>query len=38
MRVGKNEGQLLEDLGIQPDVFFRMTVADVTDTNRDLME
>jgi len=37
VRVRKNEGQLLEDLGIQPDVVYRMTFSDITDRNRDLI-
>ena len=37
VRVGKNEGQLIEDLGIQPDIVYRMTFRDVTEQNQDLM-
>jgi len=36
VRVRKNEGKLLEDLGIQPDVVYRMTFRDITDKNQDL--
>src|SRR3954452_25069182 len=37
VRVRKNEGRLLEDLGIQPDVLYRMTVRDIMDRNQDLI-
>ncbi|AFY29052.1 periplasmic protease [Cyanobium gracile PCC 6307] len=37
MRVGKSEGRLLEDLGIEPDVVYRPTLRDVMDRNRDLL-
>jgi hypothetical protein len=36
VRTAKSEGRLLEDLGIQPDSTYRMTVRDVTDKNQDL--
>lgn len=35
-RVKKNEGRLLEDLGIQPDVLDQMTFKDITEQNQDL--
>lgn len=37
VRVGKNEGRLLKDLGIKPGLVYRMTFRDVTDRNQDLM-
>jgi hypothetical protein len=37
MRIGKNEGRLLEDLGIEPDVVHHMTFKDITEKNQDLM-
>jgi hypothetical protein len=37
VRVGKNEGRLLEDLGIEPDVVYEMTLRDVMDRNQDLI-
>jgi hypothetical protein len=37
MRVGKSEGRLLEDLGIEPDVVYRPTLRDVMDRNRDML-
>jgi len=37
VRVRKSEGRLLEDLGIQPDVVYRLTMRDLLDRNRDLI-
>jgi hypothetical protein len=37
MRVGKNEGRLLEDFGIQPDVICPLTFTDITEKNQDLI-
>jgi hypothetical protein len=37
VRVGINEGQLIEDLGIRPDIVYQMTLQDVTQQNQDLM-
>jgi Peptidase family S41 len=37
MRVGKNEGKLIEDLGITPDREYQMTCKDITDENKDLI-
>jgi hypothetical protein len=37
VRVGKSEGRLLEDLGIEPDVVYRPTLRDAMDRNRDLL-
>ena len=37
VRVGKSEGRLLEDLGIEPDVLYRPTLRDAMDRNRDLL-
>lgn len=37
VRVGKSEGRLLEDLGIEPDVVYRPTLRDVMDRNRDML-
>ena len=37
VRVGKSEGRLLEDLGIEPDVMYRPTLRDAMDRNRDLL-
>lgn len=36
IRVGKNEGQVLEDLGIRPNIIHRMTPRDVLESNQDL--
>lgn len=38
IRVRANEGRVLEDVGIVPDVFYRMTVRDVMEQNQDLFE
>lgn len=38
VRVKANEGRVLEDVGIVPDVFYRMTVRDVMEQNQDLFE
>jgi Peptidase family S41 len=37
MRVGKNEGKLIEDLGITPDLVYQMTRKDITEQNQDLI-
>jgi peptidase S41-like protein len=37
MRVRRSEGRLLEDLGIRPDVMYRMTFRDITEQNQDLL-
>ncbi len=37
VRVGKSEGRLLEDLGIEPDVYYRMTFKDITEQNQDMI-
>ena len=37
VRIRRSEGRLLEDLGIQPDVVYQMTLRDVMDRNRDLI-
>jgi hypothetical protein len=37
IRVKKNEGRLLEDVGIQPDVIYQMTFKDITEQNQDLI-
>jgi cytosine/adenosine deaminase-related metal-dependent hydrolase len=37
-RVADNPGDVLEDLGVVPDVPYRMTRADVLDGNRDLID
>jgi hypothetical protein len=37
-RVGRNAGMVLEDLGVQPDVHYRMTRRDVLERNRDLLD
>jgi hypothetical protein len=36
MRVKKNEGRLLEDPGIKPDIIYQMTLRDVMEQNQDL--
>ena len=36
IRAGKNEGRVLEDSGIEPDVFYKMTMRDVIEHNQDL--
>ncbi|MDM0071635.1 S41 family peptidase [Variovorax sp. J31P207] len=38
LRVRANEGRVLEDVGIVPDVLYRMTVRDVMEHNQDLFE
>jgi Peptidase family S41 len=38
VRVKANEGRVLEDVGIVPDVLYRMTVRDVMEQNQDLFE
>lgn len=38
LRVGANEGRVLEDVGIVPDVLYGMTVRDVMEHNQDLFE
>jgi hypothetical protein len=37
VRVGENEGKVLEDLGIKVDVPYQMTFRDITDKNQDLI-
>jgi hypothetical protein len=37
VRVGKSEGRLLEDLGVQPDIIYDMTLNDVLYQNKDLL-
>ncbi len=37
-RVGKQAGNLLEDLGVVPDLTYRMTQRDVMESNRDLID
>ncbi len=37
IRSAKNEGRLLEDLGIEPNVIYRPTLKDVTEQNQDLL-
>lgn len=38
VRVKINEGRILEDVGIVPDILYRMTVRDVIEQNQDLFE
>ena len=38
VRVKANEGRILEDVGIVPDVLYRMTVRDVMEQNQDLFD
>ncbi|MBY5415375.1 hypothetical protein [Rhizobium leguminosarum] len=38
LRVKANEGRVLEDAGIVPDVLYRMTYRDVMEKNQDLFE
>jgi peptidase S41-like protein len=37
VRTKKNEGRLLEDLGIQPDIVYQMTFKDIVEQNQDLI-
>lgn len=37
VRTGPNEGRLLEDLGIRPDVIYRPTLRDILGRNQDLL-
>lgn len=38
VRVLANEGRVLEDVGIVPDILYRMTIRDVMEHNQDLFE
>jgi hypothetical protein len=38
LRVRANEGRVLEDVGIVPDILYRMTLRDVMEQNQDLFE
>lgn len=38
LRVKTNEGRVLEDVGIVPDIVYHMTLRDVLDKNQDLLE
>ncbi|MCP3461099.1 S41 family peptidase [Bradyrhizobium sp. CCGUVB23] len=38
LRVKANEGRVLEDVGIVPDIVYHMTLRDVLDKNQDLLE
>jgi hypothetical protein len=38
VRVKANEGRILEDVGIVPDILYRMTVRDVMEQNQDLFD
>jgi hypothetical protein len=38
VRVKANEGRILEDVGIVPDIFYQMTVRDVMEQNQDLFD
>jgi hypothetical protein len=38
VRVKANEGRILEDVGIEPDILYRMTVRDVMEKNQDLFD
>lgn len=38
LRVRANEGRVLEDAGIDPDILYRMTLHDVMEQNQDLFE
>jgi hypothetical protein len=38
LRVKANEGRVLEDVGIVPDILYRMTLRDVMEKNQDLFE
>jgi hypothetical protein len=38
LRVKANEGRVMEDVGIVPDVHYRMTLRDVMEHNQDLFE
>ena len=37
-RVGDRQGDILEDLGVKPDVVYRMTRRDVMEGNLDLID
>ena len=37
-RVGNRQGDILEDLGVKPDIPYRMTRRDVLQGNRDLID
>ncbi len=36
LRIGANEGRILEDVGIVPDILYRMTARDILEHNQDL--
>jgi len=38
VRVKANEGRILEDVGIVPDILYRMTLRDVIEQNQDMFE
>ncbi|MGO6854988.1 S41 family peptidase [Rhizobium beringeri] len=38
VRVKANEGRILEDMGIEPDIFYQMTFRDIMEENQDLFE
>jgi hypothetical protein len=38
VRVKANEGRVLEDVGIVPDIHYRMTLRDIMEQNQDLLE
>ena len=38
VRVKANEGRILEDVGIVPDILYQMTVRDVMEQNQDLFD
>ena len=38
IRAGMNNGQILEDFGVRPDVLHKMTRADLLEGNRDLIQ
>jgi hypothetical protein len=38
IRTGKNEGRVLEDTGIEPDIVYQMSLRDVTEHNQNLFE
>jgi len=37
-RVGRKQGDILEDLGVTPDIYYRMTRRDILETNQDLID
>jgi hypothetical protein len=38
LSVNENEGRVLEDVGIAPDIFYHMTLHDIMEENQDLFE